>query len=366
MPEQRMKSLVFVQNCISPHQMPYIEALSRRSDVEHVWVVAPRVTYSDRAAMGWPATWTTSSERLTIVIAPDDKQMAELYAMPECVCLFSGISAFPEILHWFRLSIPYRLKRGIITEAPYTYDKPLWMHRLRFAIMDWRYVKYFDYVFAIGEDCVKYYRLWSKRWNVIPFMYCTSPSSLLEASASSRPHALAVCFVGSLDRRKNVGELLSAVEILRKRKVEVAVSIVGDGPLRDALEQQASTIVSDSVSIDFLGALPMPETQRVMVANDVLVLPSLHDGWGAVINEAMSMGTLPVCSNKCGAKDIVKLSGFGGVYDVGNPDMLAYVLQAVATNINNVRDKRAERVKWAIDNISPDAVGELMMTTINR
>ena len=27
--------------------MPYIEALSVRSDVEHVWVIAPRVTYTE-------------------------------------------------------------------------------------------------------------------------------------------------------------------------------------------------------------------------------------------------------------------------------------------------------------------------------
>ena len=358
-----MKRLVFLQNCISPHQMPYIEALSRRSDVEHVWVVAPRVTYSDRAAMGWPKTWTTSSERLTIVVSPDDKQVTGLFAIPDCVCLFSGISAFPELHHWFLLSIPYQLKRGIITEAPYTYDKPLWMHKLRFALKDWRYVKHFDYVFAIGEECARYYRQWSNRWKVIPFMYCTTLSHP-NPSTSAHPDTLTTCFVGSLDRRKNVKDLLSAVDVLKKRSVDVAVTIVGDGPLKTVLEQQAAAIRSDATHIVFLGALPMQETQQVIAANDVLVLPSLHDGWGAVINEAMSIGTVPVCSNKCGAKAIIKQSGFGGVYDVNNPEMLADILQGIASKINNVREERKTRTEWAADNISPEAVAELMMRSL--
>ena len=185
--------------------MPYIEALSVRSDVEHVWVIAPRVTYSDRAAMGWPETWTTSSEKMTICISPSDEQVRTIFSNEGCVCLFSGISAFPEVHHWFLLSVPYCVKRGIITEAPYIFDKPLWMHKLRFMLKDWRFVKYFDYVFAIGEECAAYYKIWSKQWKVVPFMYCTAlPLSLLTLS-SSHANSLSICFVGSLDRRKNVG-----------------------------------------------------------------------------------------------------------------------------------------------------------------
>ena len=340
--------------------MPYIEALSVRSDVEHVWVIAPRVTYSDRAAMGWPETWTTSSDKMTICISPSDEQVKTIFSKEGCICLFSGISAFPEVHHWFLMSVPYRVKRGIITEAPYTFDKPLWMHKLRFMLKDWRFVKYFDYVFAIGEECEAYYRLWSKQWKVVPFMYCTSPHSSLPAPTSSHPNSLSICFVGSLDRRKNVGCLLRAAEILKTRSVRLHVDIVGDGPLREALVLQASSICSEMVEIRFLGALPMQETQNIIASNDVLVLPSLHDGWGAVINEAMALGTVPVCSSKCGAKTIIKKSGFGGIFEVGQPDGLAEILQKLSDDIEHVRRERQSRIDWARDNISPDAVAALM------
>ena len=346
--------------------MPYIEALSVRSDVEHVWVIAPRVTYSDRAAMGWPETWTTSSEKMTICISPSDEQVRTIFSNEGCVCLFSGISAFPEVHHWFLLSVPYCVKRGIITEAPYIFDKPLWMHKLRFMLKDWRFVKYFDYVFAIGEECAAYYKIWSKQWKVVPFMYCTAlPLSLLTLS-SSHPNSLSICFVGSLDRRKNVGCLLQAAEILKTRSVRLHVDIVGDGPLRDKLVSQASSICSEMVEIRFLGALPMRETQIIIASNDVLVLPSLHDGWGAVINEAMALGTVPVSSNKCGAKAIVKKSGFGGIFEVGRPDCLADILQQLSDDIERVRRERQSRIDWARKNISPDAVAALMIREVSN
>ena len=346
--------------------MPYIEALSVRSDVEHVWVIAPRVTYSDRAAMGWPETWTTSSEKMTICISPSDEQVRTIFSNEGCVCLFSGISAFPEVHHWFLLSVPYCVKRGIITEAPYIFDKPLWMHKLRFMLKDWRFVKYFDYVFAIGEECAAYYKIWSKQWKVVPFMYCTAlPLSLLTLS-SSHANSLSICFVGSLDRRKNVGCLLQAAEILKTRSVRLHVDIVGDGPLRDKLVSQASSICSEMVEIRFLGALPMRETQIIIASNDVLVLPSLHDGWGAVINEAMALGTVPVSSNKCGAKAIVKKSGFGGIFEVGRPDCLADILQQLSDDIERVRRERQSRIDWARKNISPDAVAALMIREVSN
>lgn len=356
--------------------MPYIEALSKRDDVEHVWVIAPRLAYSDRAAMGWPETWRSSSEKLTILIKPTDEKvlgiLGEELRVKSQGCdnyaFFSGISAFTEVKHWFVLSLGFDIKRGIITEAPFTYDKPLWMHKLRFAIKDWRYVKYVDYVFAIGESCAEYYRGWSKAWKVVPFMYCTSGNDARLVVRDERlgfggENLLKICFVGSLDRRKNVSALLKALSLVKAENI--MVTIVGDGPDRAMLEEMAGRL-NNNVSVKFVGAKPMEETQKIIAENDVLVLPSLHDGWGAVINEAMMLGTIPVCSDKCGAKYIIQLAGFGGIFDVDKPQMLAEKIEQYAAQINDLRDKRIERIQWAKDNISPEAVAEYFISSLKN
>lgn len=345
--------------------MPYIEMLSKRDDVEHVWVIAPRLAYSERAAMGWPETWKNSTDKLTIKINPTDIEMPE-----GSFCFFSGITAFPEVFRWFKLSLNYNVKRGIITEAPYTYDKPLWMHRVKFLLKDYRYVKFVDYVFAIGEDCAEYYREWSKRWKVIPFLYCTefNDNALLEHEPYGEyndnflSESLNICFVGSLDRRKNVKMLLEALSKI-KSHMEIRATIVGDGPERMMLETQAK-FLDENIKIEFRGALPMDEVQRIIANNDVLVLPSLHDGWGAVINEAMTLGTIPICSDKCGARVLIKNSGFGGIFEVNKPQALADLLSGFSKNKESIRQNRQSRIEWAKDNISPAAVSDYFISSL--
>lgn len=341
--------------------MPYIEVLAKRDNVEHVWVVAPRLAYSERAAMGWPDTWTKSSEKLSILINPKDEEVETLFHSTHNFGFFSGISAFSEVHHWFLLSLHHDVKRGIITEAPYTYDKPLWMHKIRFALKDWRYVKYFDYVFAIGEDCASYYKAWSKKWKVVDFMYCTEIPSLqnTESLEEADPESLKLCFVGSIDKRKNVGELIQTLSQIRNKKIDV--TIVGDGPERNKVEQQVANLDSQ-ISVRFMGALPMESTQNVIAQNDVLVLPSLHDGWGAVINEAMILGTTPICSSKCGAKYIILKSGFGGVYKTRHPEELAELLTTI--NIQVVRQDRERLRNWSMQNIAPEAVADLFLSNL--
>lgn len=344
--------------------MPYIEVLSRREDVEHVWVVAPRLAYSERAAMGWPTSWTTSTDKLGILIAPIDddvKNILNKCRQGQSYCLFSGITAFAEVKHWLDLSLGYDVKRGIITEGPFVYNKPLWMHKLRFLIKDLRYVKYFDYVFAIGEDCEKYYRNWSKRWKIVPFMYCTEFTEIPIHREEQEPTELKVCFVGSIEPRKNVLELLKALKPIKVKPPRL--TIVGDGPDRKSIEDFVETAEIGNCS--FVGTKPMDEALAIIAENDVLVLPSLHDGWGAVINEAMTVGTVPVCSNRCGAKALIKASGYGGIFNVGEPETLTELINSLAMDVVNIRSRRQERVAWAKQHISPVAVAEKFIESLS-
>ena len=160
-------NLFFFQNCISPHQIPFIEELSVFTDVDRVVVIAPRVDYDDRKLMGWKTSKLLETKGIEFLITPTMKVVQRLYE--ECkgietFCFFSGINAFPEIVPWMKLSFNYSFKRGVITEPPLLYNHPLWLHKLRFALKDWRYVKYFDYLLVMGDEFVPYYRFWSKKW----------------------------------------------------------------------------------------------------------------------------------------------------------------------------------------------------------
>lgn len=351
--------LLFFQNCVSPHQMPYIEVLAKRHDVT---VVVPFVSYEAREQMGWSRIDESTSVRL--VVAPKMEEVRTLFEQEyegRTVALFSGISAFREVKSWFLMSLNYRVERGIITEAPYTFDKPLWMHKLRFMIQDLRYVRHIDYVFAIGRNCEAYYRTWSRRWRVIPFAYCVS--SLTPHPSSLTPHPTSFITVGSLDDRKNViMQLKALVELRQTHKNEYdrcSLTIVGDGPLRKDLEQfVVENALSDKVA--FTGALPMNEARERIAQSQVLMLTSKHDGWGAVVNEALVAGTRVICTGTCGASALIDNEKKRGcVVDCGDVHSLAEALCDEIMQMQDLEQKpmqREEIRQWAQENIGPEAI----------
>jgi glycosyltransferase involved in cell wall biosynthesis len=324
--------------------------------VQDVVVIVPEVNLGERNSLGWNANKWLQTKGVNFVVAPSTQKVEELFRKYEKTntwCLFSGINAFPLIVPWFRASLKYQVKRGIITEPPYVYEHPLWQHALRFALRDWIYVKHIDKIFVMGDDYLKYYRFWSKRWEVIPFIYCTEwreRSTITEEKGDK----LKVLYVGSLSHRKNVDCLLMASMLLSKEEQEhIEIGIVGDGEKKQHLEQLASSSYS---TIHFFGTMPMEKVPQIMEQYDLLVLPSLHDGWGAVVNESLMLGLYVICSNHCGAKYLLKDPDNGCVFQSNNFYDLKSALQKCLDKATVIRDGMPKRIVWSRRHIHGEAV----------
>jgi len=145
--------------------------------------------------------------------------------------------------------------------------------------------------------------------NIFEFAYFLNKPRALNASSHPTTSGVKLLFVGSLIARKRVGLIIEALPSLPS---DVTLDIVGDGPLRAELAGQAEACAPGRVI--FHGIRPMPEIAEFMASADCLVLPSDHDGWGAVVSEAMLAGTPVVCSDRCGANIVVRASGRGQVF----------------------------------------------------
>ena len=81
-------------------------------------------------------------------------------------------------------------------------------------------------------------------------------------------------------------------------------------------------------------ALPRISTARcdaaIFAAADAFVLPSRHDGWGVVVNEALGAGLPIIVSDRVGARDLVQHGGNGFITSVGDIDGLAGALLKLA------------------------------------
>ena len=362
--------LLFFENCVSPHQMPYIEALATRHDVT---VIVPLVSEEQREKMGWPAYETTSSVR--IIVAPKDSEVQAMFEEKysgRTIAFFSGISAFKTVRRWFLTSLNYPLERGIITEAPYTYRFPLWMHKIRFILQDYRYIKYINYMFAIGRNCEEYYRIWSGSWKIVPFDYCVAPRPASDPTPVVDKDKATFCFVGTLDKRKNVKVILDAfAQFMHKHREackQCLLTIVGDGPMRASLEAFVRENKLQGV-VTFKGTLPMNEARQVIAQSHVLILPSLYDGWGAVVNEALMEGTMVYCSDQCGASVLIDSPSHGRIFSPKDSRALAKFLwndYGFCLDEQKSQHRREALREWAASHIAPEAIARRMEEALVR
>jgi len=343
----RTITLIFWQNCISPHQLPYIKELHKDNRVDKVYLIAPVSISAERKLMGWRDA--NNIDGVEIIISPAKPEVERLFQenQQNSVHLFSGIRADQSVYAYFKESLNYKVKRGIITEPPYTYDKPLWMHYLRFWLQDRKFMPKIDYVFAIGEDAVLYYRSLSKRWKVVPFIYCTEEikENIIDNTDKISSELVNLVYVGSLSKRKNVLSLLQALSKLPNLE-NIRLEIVGNGSEEVTLKQYAETS-NLSAQVCFRGALPMSEVQTVLADKDILILPSLYDGWGAVVNEALTNGLYVICSDKCGAKDLLQSDDLGRVYKTNSVIDLKNILNISIQEIDQIRKNREYRRIWS-------------------
>ena len=157
---------------------------------------------------------------------------------------------------------------------------------------------------------------------VYPVAYFLSDyqAPVIDNSVKLRPFRFV--FAGRLISLKRVDWLIDALARLKDPAFELWV--VGTGSEESVLRALATSKLGNRVR--WLGQLLLPDVPAVMVQADCLVLPSVHDGWGAVASEALMVGTPVICSDACGVAGVVRASGLGGVFPVYDRSALVQLL----------------------------------------
>ena len=356
--------IVFWQNCLSPHQLPYIVHLMEDSRIDEVVVVAGKTVSETRKKMGWEILMLEGLDKCKLYINPHNTIINSILEkrLDESYHLFSGIRADAFVFKCLCLSMKFDLHRGIITERPNTYNfklditngKPYWMHRLRFYIQDKKYAKRIKYVFAIGKGADTYFNTLGLDWKIHPFCYCTQFVPGNFNVASSLPQ---YTFVGSLTYRKNPISIVKAYSQVKCGYV----NFLGDGVLKYKLQKEVErNHLQDNIKL--LGTIPQQKISSYLYESDVLILPSFHDGWGAVVNEGLQTGCFVICSDACGACVLLENNkNLGLVFRAGNDRSLANCMKYVTTHIDEIRANRDNRVKWAETHIGGRVIAKYLI-----
>ena len=125
------------------------------------------------------------------------------------------------------------------------------------------------------------------------------------AAKSSTDSERIILFVGRLHPLKGVAYLVEAMYTIIHSNPRVRLLIVGDGEERSNLENLTNKL-GLAKYISFTGKVPHEKVPEYMATADVLVLPSLVEGFGVVLLEAMACGLPIVATNVGGIPEIVQ------------------------------------------------------------
>ena len=144
----------------------------------------------------------------------------------------------------------------------------------------------------------------------------------------SRP---VILFASKLQSRKRCEDLLEAYKNLSPGdgiEPNPYLVIVGDGEERAALERRAEE--SKFNGIRFCGFRNQSELPRFFDIASVFVLPSRHEPWGLIVNEAMNAGRAVIVSDEVGSQpDLVTDGVEGCIFAAGDVEALTAGLRRV-------------------------------------
>lgn len=186
--------------------------------------------------------------------------------------------------------------------------------------------------------------------------------SALPIEAHGRP---IVCYVGRLVEYKGLGTLLAAIASLAEEFAHLRLLVVGAGPDAERFRTIATELgVGDRV--DWLGAGPNLEFAfRAIRAADIFCLPSLIEGFGLVVPEAMAAGKPVVCSDIPALRWVAGEGRFASLVPPGKVDDFAGAIRGIAADPGAAARRAVRAQEWA-DRFSPKSVSLQMVRLLEE
>jgi len=158
-----------------------------------------------------------------------------------------------------------------------------------------------------------------------------SPISMLQAKSQR-----IVC-IGRLSKEKGQVLLLEAIKMLKVDGQLVHLTLVGDGPMRDEIEQlrERYSLNNDVV---LTGSLDSKQVRQSILNSDALVLSSLSEGLPVVIMEAMALKRTVIAPYLGGIPELVSHGTTGWLFPAGDSRALADAIREfIATDLTRLQ-----------------------------
>ncbi len=163
-------------------------------------------------------------------------------------------------------------------------------------------------------------------WPKIEVVHCGLDRDLLEAPFAPIPSAPRLVCVARLSEQKGHMLLVEAAAALQAQGVPFEITLIGDGPLRQALQARVRA-AGLAERIRFAGWMSGDEVRRTIQASRAMVLPSFAEGLPVVLMEALALGRPVVTTAIAGTPELVEPGLTGWLVPAGSVEALVPALR---------------------------------------
>jgi glycosyltransferase involved in cell wall biosynthesis len=169
-----------------------------------------------------------------------------------------------------------------------------------------------------------------------------SSADELKVAMGLQNRAVVGC-IGRLRWEKGQGTVVDALAALLKEDPLLMLVIIGDGPDRAKLERRAADL-GVSKNVLWLGSLTHEDVLRHYAVMDVVVVPSVFEGFGLTAAEAMAAGRAIVATAVDGLREVVVDSDSGILVPPNDPPAIVKAIEVLLRD-DDLRNRLASRAR---------------------
>jgi glycosyltransferase involved in cell wall biosynthesis len=333
-------------NIPSFHQNDLFNELNKQ--FEKFMVVYARTCDLDRQAQGWQDGNIQHYE--SKIIGKDLKiwQLARyVFQNRKATHIVNGIWLEPSFFMTIVFLNIFGANFFIYSEAPNPSKKRTIFKKITLALLVKPIAKLLIFrakgVLAVSEFAVEHFKsLGVKSERIYRFGYFRNIQKVF-TKPQLYPRTKLI-FVGQLIERKGVQTLLKAIKQITEKRNDFHLTIIGKGELEPTLRNYIECNQLQKL-VNFQGIIMSENVTNYISKADLLILPSLFDGWGMVINEALLCDVPVLVSDQCGAKELIT-DNHNGLIFRGNDE------QSLSEKLLNYLDLPLENKKQLKRNAS--------------
>jgi len=169
--------------------------------------------------------------------------------------------------------------------------------------------------------------------------------------------------IGQLYRPKGIHYLLEAIALVLDEFPNIRIYIVGDHIIeeyKDYINDLKNIIEQHGMSDHIIFTGWRLDAMQIVALMDILVHPSLSEGFGRAVLESMALGKPVIASKVGGLRELISDGENGFLVDAGNPIQIAEKLRLLLAN-KELRERMGKEAKKTVytDYLIQDKIGQL-------